>query len=438
MKKFFFSEPNKEKNKAHYFLQNFPCIELWRFFVERSRYDDRQFSYDLLIKSLEDIKINFHGAYRILKREEIMEYLETVKLNELYQLATRGFSIFNLSLLNLIIHFFKFEEQDQQLLKDYIEMRRAWTGFEQSEPGYMLGMAHGFAFILKNLHQADALDIEFIKSLHASCTAGVKNLFTIVREGEFRKNSLVGWALDSKQNTFDGIFEILLYMQTPECKGLSFIDKSGKVIASTRDKDFDPREKAVLIWDMLKQDQVINIRCSEMDEKIVDVERYLNEVCHSHLMTYKKEISESNSKREKLTAIFKFIKYMVLHHPFPDGVGRTLSMLLTFYLLMVNNLLPVILKNSNNIPGWSVKEMVEEYLSLENEMKEVLRNPSYLSSDLFAPNNIDTVAYLKQLPETPRSQFYEAVEIMQNAIQLYNLENQYNTHISSPSEGIKL
>ncbi|QMT59802.1 hypothetical protein [Legionella sp. PC997] len=438
MKKSFFSEPNQEKNKTHHFLQHFPCFELWRFFVERSRYDDRQFAYDLLIKSLEDIKINFHGAYRILNREEIMEYLDTVKLNELYQLATRGFSLFNLSLLNVIIHFFKFEEQDQQLLKDYIEMRRAWTGFEQSEPGYLLGMAHGFAFILKKLHEPDAFDIEFIKSLHATCTAGVKNLFLMEREGEFRKSSLVGWTLNSQQNTYEGIFEILLYMQTPECKGLSFIDKSGKVLASTRDKNFDSKEKAVLIWNMLTQDQPISIRCLEMDEKIVDVERYLNEVCYSHLMTYRKEIGEANSKYEKLTAIFKFIKYTVLHHPFSDGVGRTFSMLLTFYLLMLNNLLPVILKNSNNIPGWSVKEMVEEYLSLEKEMKEVLRNPSYLSSDIFAPNNIDTVAYLKQLPETPRSQFYEAVEIMQNAIQLYNLENQYNTHTSSPSAGIKL
>ncbi|WP_131793965.1 hypothetical protein [Fluoribacter gormanii] len=426
MKKFFFSNSNKENNKTHYFLQRFPCIELWRFFVERSRYDDRQFAYNLLINCLENIKINFHGEYRILEKEEIMEYLETVRLNELYQLATRELSLSNLNLLNLIIYFLKFEEQDQQLLKDYFEMRRAWIGFEQSEPGYMLGMAHGFAFIINKLHDPDILDIEFIKSLHASCTSCVKNLFTVAIPGEFRKNSLVGWSLNSEQNTFDGIFEILLYMQTPECRGLSFIDKSGKVLASTRDKNFDPREKALLIWDMLKQDQIISIRSSEMEEQIADVEQYLNEVCQSHLMIYKREISESNSKQEKLNAIFKFIKYTVLHHPFPDGVGRSLSMLLTFYLLMINNLLPVILKNSNNIPGWSVKEMVEEYLSLENEMSEVLRNPSYLSSDLFASNNIDTVNYLQRLPETHRSQFYEAVEIMQNAIQLYKLENQYN------------
>ncbi|WP_392537291.1 hypothetical protein [Legionella sp. 227] len=435
MKKTFFSVSNSEKNKTQYFLQHFPSIELWRFFVERSRYDDRQFAYDLLIKCLECIKINFHGVYRILKKEEIMEYLATVKLNELYQLATREFS--NLNLLSLIIHFFKFEQQDQQLLKNYIEKRRYWTGFEQSEPGYLLGMAHGFAFIIKKLNEPDtALDIEFIKSLHASCTSCVKNLFAIVKPGEFRKNSLVGWGLNSKQNTFDGIFEILQYMKTPECKGISFITNNGKVLPSTRDKDFDPREKALLIWDMLKQEQEISIRTSEMDEKIVDVEQYLNEVCHLHLMTYRKEIAESNSKQEKLTAIFKFIKYTVLHHPFPDGVGRTFSMLLTLYLLMINNLLPVILTNSNNIPGWSVKEMVEEYLCLENEMKEVLRNPNYLSSDLFAPNNIDTGNYLKQLPDDLQGQFYEAVEIMQNSIELYNVENQSNT--SSPRESIKL
>lgn len=427
MKQTFFSVSNKEKNKTHYFLQQFPCIDLWRFFVERSRYDDRQFSYNLLIKCLENIEINFHGGYRILDKMEIMEYLESIRLNQLYQLASTGFSLSKLNLLNLIVYFFKFEEQDQQLLKEYFEMRKAWISFEQSEPGYMLGMAHGFAFIIEKLHESDALDIEFIKCLHASCTTGVKNLFTVIKAGEFRKNSLVGWSLDSKQNSFDGIFEILQYMQTPECRGLSFMDKNGKILASTRDKDFDPKEQAILIWEMLKQDQIISIRASESDEKIADVEQYLNEVCHSHLMIYKKEISESNSKRDKLTAIFKFIKYVVLHHPFPDGVGRTISMLLTLYLLMINNLLPVILKNSNNIPGWSVEEMVEEYLHLENEMREILRNPKHLSSDLFAPNNIDTVNYLKQLPEIPRNQFYEAVEVMQNAIQLYNLEIQRQT-----------
>lgn len=435
MKKTFFSASDSEKNITQYFLNQFPCIELWRFFVERSRYDDRQFAYDLLIKCLEGIKINFHGAYRILVKEEIMEYLETVKLNELYQLATREFS--NLNLLNLIIHFFKFEENDQQLLKDYIEKRRCWTGFEQSEPGYLLGMAHGFVLIIKKLHEPDTvLDIEFIKSLHASCTQCVKNLFTITRPGEFRKNSFVGWRLDSKLNTLDGIFEILQYMKTAECRGISFIANNGNVLISTRDKDFDSREKAQFIWDMLKQGQAISIRSSEMNEQIVDVEQYLNEVCHSHLMTYRKEIAESNSKQEKLTAIFKYIKFTVLHHPFPDGVGRTCSMLLTFYLLMSNNLLPVILTNSNNIPGWSVKEMVEEYLCLENEMREVLRNPNYLSSELFAPNNIDTVNYLKQLPEDLQGQFNEAVEMMHTAIELYNIETQSNS--SSPGISIKL
>ncbi|WP_454783360.1 hypothetical protein [Legionella sp. WA2022007384] len=435
MKKSFFTVSNKEKNKTQYFLQQFPCIELWRFFVERSRYDDRQFSKDLLIKCLEGVTINFHGEYRVLNREERIEYLETVRLNELYQLAFRGFSLANLNLLNLIINFFKFEEQDPQLLKDYFEMRRGWNGFELSEPGYMLGMAHGFVFIVNKLKESAVLDLEFIKGLHAACTTVVRNLMGS-RPGEFRKNSLVSWSLNAEQNSFEGIYEILLYMRTSECKGLSFIDKSGKILASTRDKAFDPREKALLIWDMLKQEQTISMRTSEMDEQIRDVDGYLNEICNLHLKTYKKEILESNSKREKLAALFKFIKYTVLHHPFPDGVGRTISMLLTFYLLMNNNLLPVILKNSNNIPGWSVKEMVEDYLSLEQEMKEVLRNPSYLSSERFALNNLDTGNYLKQLPETSRSQFYEAVEMMQNAIQLYNLENQENS--CSSSETIQL
>ncbi|AWN75222.1 hypothetical protein [Legionella anisa] len=53
---------------------------------------------------------------------------------------------------------------------------------------------------------------------------------------------------------------------------------------------------------------------------------------------------------------------------YDDGVGHTYSMLLLQYLLMRENLMPVLLTDSNMIPGLSVQQLVDEYLKAEKEM----------------------------------------------------------------------
>jgi|GEM_PF-4889476 len=419
-----FFAPQKEDNVSIFF-ERFPAIELWRFFVERSRYDSRAYAYGVMRDAIK--KIASDGEVLKINKDEVDAYLQTVSLKDIWKLVnTGGFNQATMDLGNLIFYFFKFSEEDERSFKDYIEMLQAWNGFEETEPGYLLGMANGFSLIVEKLREQEECNSEFIKSLHCVCMTNVKVLM-FGDPGKFRQGFPASWVLDSKQSTLEGIFEILEYMKSDECKGLAFC--IGLTVIGTRDKTFDSREKAEWIWSEIKKGSRVSINTDEPYEKIADVDAYLTERCDFHWNVYKKEISEVKSKKETLTAIFKFIKFTVLHHPFPDGVGRTMSMLETQYLFMSNNLLPVILENSNFIPGWGVQEMVEHYLLLEKEMKEALRDPAHLSTKQFTEKNVDTASFLAVLPEAKRVQFNLAVEQFQHAMTSYLVAREHKAGV---------
>ena len=433
----FFTQ-QKGRDNVGIFFERFPATEVWRFFVERSRYDSRDYAYGVMRDAI--LKIVSDGRVLKINPEDVDAYLQTVSLKDISKLASPGgFNRAAMDLSNLIFYFFKFSKEDERSFKDYIEMLQAWNGFEETEPGYLLGMANGFSMIVEKLREQKECNSEFIKSLHCACMKNIKVLMC-GEPGKFRRQLPASWTLDSTQNTLEGIFEILEYMKSDECKGLEF--QIGLTVIGTRDKTFNSREKAEWIWSEIKKGSSVSITTSELLDKIsgnlADIEAYLAERCDSHLKIYKKEISEAESKKDVLTAIFKFLKFTVLHHPFADGVGRTMSMLETQYLLMSNNLLPVILENSNFIPGWSVQEMVDHYLILEKEMEEVLKDPTYLSSKQFAEKNVHTPSFLAALPEAKRGQFNLAVEQFQHAITSYFEGREHKIDVNLAKVGFRL
>ena len=410
----------KSEDNTLYFFTHFPPHELWRLFVEANKFKEGILAKGYicyLINSiqacggimLEGMSLENIGSFTI---EQLAKLAELNKAN----LAAGQAAL----LASYISDLLKGVVRRGDLVRD-IEKWVAWEGFELREDGYLRAMANGLAFLLTALNKNKELDLDFILSLHAVCLDRVQNCNRSLKPGELKGKRSIGWRLIIDFNTYSGIEEILSYMKTDGCKALRIMDfRSNELIASTTDKSkiyVDPLTRKIMryLHDDLKE---VYISTCERQEGI-ESSAYLTERINHHLSIYKCMIAKAKTKNEYLTAIFTFIKFTVLHHPFADGVGRTMSMLLAEYLLMQNGLLPVVWEDSNYIPGWSVKEMVAHYLQLEEKMRIALDDSSYFSSETFSKGNVDTMLVLKQLPQERQDVFNKAVEIMRTAINWY-------------------
>lgn len=180
------------------------------------------------------------------------------------------------------------------------------------------------------------------------------------------------------------------------------------------------KELADTLWNAQGNFLVEHCEGGHVKENIHEI---LNKIGEQQISELETQLTQAKNTGGKLTAIFSYLKHAVLLHPFQDGVGRTYSMLLLQFLLMRENLLPIIIHNSNVIPGYSVQELVNEYVRAEDEMEKILQNPAYVNSDLFATPNVDT-EYLRTL--IPNDTFEVCLKIYQKAKENFLISKEHS------------
>ncbi|KTD32361.1 ankyrin repeat-containing protein [Legionella moravica] len=379
------------------FLARFPKQEFWRFFVERSRYDIRPFVYRELYHKLV-------GNKKFVPLSIIKEFIKNQNLSMHHLDSIRDHYV------EEIIRLFKATDKSDELVVDVIEgdgYEPAWINFEQSEPGYLKHVTEGFCFILDNLDSPAPLNNDFIKRLHEMCTKGVENMIDQI-PGQFRNGNAV-WGMTANFDSISGLTESITYLkllekqyQIPGVRLVIVIGNGALQIIDTF-ADRGPEELAKECMEYIEHGTTIYYETRDVKLN----EEFLNKVTERLINDFNDSLSRAESELDKLKAIFTFIKYSVLHHPFTDGVGRTYSMILLQYLLMKENLSPFLIENSNIIPGFSVDEMISVYLNGRAEMKMILNDPSYINSINFFEPNISTEETLEKAPEELKAVFLE-------------------------------
>ncbi|WP_019234653.1 hypothetical protein [Legionella anisa] len=442
----FFSKDHEIKSSDTVkFIKAFPVQEFWRFFVERSRYDYRESLYRFVYKQLmgisedELIKTSLETIleHELFKELTLEDYEDT-----LWEISRGSSSVFDF--LNL-----DSEGQEEKKLKDFLDMHRGWVGFESKEPGYLLGMTKGLCFLLDGIRQNSQFNVEFIKKLHGTCLKNVKKTRNCTKPGCFRESeNVAAWDLIPERcDSFEGLLENIVYLKSIQGKYLTdknrmfeedplFIELSspkensseieiwvqkekGKRSYTTYSsfKNHDPGELAKKIWMAAKEGMHIQYVTSENGGGLLD---RVHEDCIQQL---ENSLKKAIGKQEKLISIFTFLKHVVLFHPFDDGVGRTYSMLLMQYLLMRENLMPVIFEDSNMIPGLSVEQLVNEYIRAEKEMELVLKDPSYIAGSKFSSPNVDTNSLLKSQGTEHQVMFQDCLNLLKKTVQELELSS---------------
>lgn len=370
---------NKSKELSHfiYFLKQFPKNEIWRFFVERDKYrHDRE-----LLRSCHFSLYGTNDEDEFVMEEKLKERT----IQELYDVNIHDPVILkNYRQLN-------WDNKKKFNIFDVIKNYKAWLGFEQNEPEYLKHVINGFCTCLDAITDNKDLSLDFIKSLHKKCTEKVKNINA--SPGKLREKE-IRWGVTGF-DTKDGIKENMQLMQNAKNKygehGIYFKTYSINEWINVIDlDDYEEKSDTGNEKDDIETDNKKNLDDAWNDfSNELSKNRYvyycainknketLEKICNDLIENLNKSLSEPHTEDEKLKIIFTFMKEFVLHHPFNDGVGRTLSMILTQYLLMKENLLPFIIHNSNIIPGHSVEQLIDEYKRGKKEMEEILGNPNY-------------------------------------------------------------
>ncbi|CAM2945182.1 ankyrin repeat-containing protein [Legionella steigerwaltii] len=398
-----------EENNLKRFFNKFPENEFWRFFVERTRYDFRQELYRKLYSKLNNVS---EEEAKKVPVSLIEEMVKDVTVGQVYELAKQLDDQESLHGLDNLLHA---RDRQEERIVALFNKHQGWLGFEDNEPGYLLNVTKGLCFAIEHLLSGKPLTLDFIKELHKTCTQGVQKMLKQT-PGEFRSGG-ASWQMNSKDgcDSLEGLIETIDYLKSVEAKmGTSGLDitietKDGKECISKFLTE-DTHSLASKIWTNLNNGAVIYYNSRE---KEVDSSQFLHEVCSDHIQQLEKALDNAITKEEKLTALFTYLKHTVLHHPFQDGVGRTYSMVLFQYLLMRENLSPVLILNSNVIPGVSVKELVNEYLRAEKEMEKILDNPQYIASDEMVTPNVDTTTLLSKSNTEERDTFTSALTLFQ-------------------------
>ncbi|HGF0943176.1 TPA: Fic family protein [Legionella pneumophila] len=310
-----------------------------------------------------------------------------------------------------------------------------------------MGMTKALCYIIENFDLKPKLSVDFIKELHRLCMKEVKNTRQGTKPGEFRENyTTAAWDLvPGDSDTFEGLLENIIYLGAIQGKYPTDMDlqfskdpnfswlsspannkseiriwvqnELGKPVY-TRYFSFKDNPQAIAkeIWAAVKEGKHVKYVTSKKGENL------LTRVQDDCIQTLEDSLDNAQSKNQKLTAIFTFLKQVVLFHPFYDGVGRTYSMLLLQYLLIRENLMPVILKDSNMIPGFSVLQLVDEYLRAEKEMQTILEDSSFIKNPQFASPNVDTATILKAQSHDYHKMFQECLNLLKSTLDKLNLD----------------
>lgn len=393
-----------KEDRVKRFFNNFPENEFWRFFVERIRYDFRQQLYQKLFAKMNGIP---EEKAKETDVSIIADGLKDVTIGDVYQLAEQLGDHEALTGLNNLLHV---ADRKVERIVPLFNKHRGWLGFEDNEPGYLLNVTNGLCFAIDHMLSGKPFTLDFLKELHKTCTKDVAKMLDQT-PGEFR-NRGASWQMELETDSLEGLIETIDYLKSVEAKmGTAGVDitiqtKDGVAFISSFCTE-DTHSLADKIWSNLKAGAVIYYTARE--ENKTDSNSFLDAVCSDHIQQLEEALENASTKQEKLTAVFTYLKHDVLHHPFQDGVGRTYSMVLLQYLLMRDNFLPVLLLNSNVIPGYSVKELVDEYSRAEKEMERILDFPQYISSEEMATPNVDTEMLLSTASAVEKDIFIKAL-----------------------------
>ncbi|WP_392537012.1 hypothetical protein [Legionella sp. 227] len=393
-----------KEDKLKRFFNNFPEHEFWRFFVERVRYDFRQELYRKLFAKMNGIP---EEKAKEIPVSIIADFVREVTIGDVYQLAEQLGDYEALTSLNNLFHV---KDRKGESIVTLFNKHRGWLGFEDNEPGYLLNVTNGLCFAIAHMLSGQPFTLTFVKELHKICTKDVQKMLDQT-PGEFRSRG-ASWQMELNTDSLEGLIETIDYLKSVEAKmgtaglDISIQTKDGVAFISSFCTE-DTHSLADKIWSNLKEGAVIYYTARE--ENKTDGNSFLDEVCSDHIQQLEEALENAITKQEKLTAVFTYLKHDVLHHPFQDGVGRTYSMVLLQYLLMRDNFLPVLLLNSNVIPGYSVKELVDEYSRAEKEMERILDFPQYISSEEMATPNVDTEMLLSSASAEEKENFIKAL-----------------------------
>jgi hypothetical protein len=401
--------------------------EIWRFFVERNRYDMRMYLYASLFRMYDPENIaNNSTADLISLRQYYIDNNLTV--GALREKVYRDKITIGRDALPYILS----NTEDSQSVVSAIDRNVGWIGFEAGEKYYLRGVTNGFIYILSELScPRKPLTQQFINGLNYVATCHVDNMLSDHLPGVMRDHGSC-WGFTKQFDTKDGMRESIEYINSlsSDCIHYELLEDrcSSKPIKSKTIED------VTSVFDLIYTQEISIYHHAVSNSKTKPM---LSHLCESLINTYNQDIDKAVTKDEKLNVIFTFLKRTVLHHPYQDGVGRTYSMLLIQYLLMRENLLPVLLPNSNIIPGHSVAEMKALYLKCEKEMELILADSSYVSSREFYHANISTGELARMATDEDRAYFFMCVEKVKQAVGNYCMIKSANQHFTKHEHHVK-
>lgn len=135
-------------------------------------------------------------------------------------------------------------------------------------------------------------------------------------------------------------------------------------------------------------------------------------------------MAQDLSEEEKIKAIAWCVREILLTHPFSDGNGRTISLLLN-KLLLQHNLSPTIIENPTRIDGFSLNELCAEI----KRGQDVFRGQrGYLPpvDDMVSPTE-DSVLYLENNPNVAALLVYNATHRICNKWEQTNSQDRNRT-----------
>jgi hypothetical protein len=250
-----------------------------------------------------------------------------------------------------------------------------WADYNKREAGYLTAMSSAFSKMLTHIKLSGALDLSFVKSLHANATAQVSgtnydNLAADIKSkfnrSEFDNIDEFGIDIGNVHPSKKAVKEIL--SRIVNGNPLLNITWRKSVNAKLEEVEFNSRSTFKPIdLDAFAAEIVasLNFRTSSVIEKKNDLAAYriiADAYFVSMLKNHETAILEVKNPLEKLTKIVEFITECEQSHPYMDGNGRTFCTLLLNYLLIRNNFPPVIMYNPNMFDFKDVDTLILEVI----------------------------------------------------------------------------
>jgi len=243
--------------------------------------------------------------------------------------------------------------------------------FEKSEPGYFISCFRALDYLLTTKNLNERICSADILTFHSIALRDVENtnfhLYNI--EAKFRLHSAnTGYTIPSinKEDklrvyaTEEGICEWYDFSLTDNNYSdfyrldddLFRISSKQELLEAFRDNQLQIMHKGPLYWHSSERTEK-SIYCTKPPlpmETIVD----------KYLYAFYDAVQFQPDHKERLRLICQLIQRLERLHPFIDGNGRTLSILLFNYLLITNGFYPAIQTSPNRVDGLSLKQLVEQ------------------------------------------------------------------------------